>query len=64
MYQGVCFNIAIPQLKMLDKIVKAGFYGTRSGLIRKILDSYLEDYWKRLKAFELLTPEQIKIMGE
>ena len=52
------------QLKALDKITKIGYSHSRSELIRKILDQYLGDYYKSIKAMELLTPEQIKIMGE
>lgn len=57
-------NLYPHQVRMLDKIIEAGFSANRSELIRRILDNYLQDYYERMKAFELLTPEQIKIMGE
>ena len=57
-------NLYKKQLKMIDKIRQAGYSVSRSALIRKILDQYLEDYMKRMQMLELLTPEQIKIMGE
>ena len=52
------------QLKMIDKILQAGFSNSRSELIRKILDQYLRDYYKGLRSMELLTLEQIRIIGE
>ena len=62
--QVTTINLFKNQLKIIDKIKEAGFSSSRSELIRKILDQYLRDYYKMLKNMELLTPEQIKIMGE
>ena len=58
------FVIHKKQGKLLDKIVANGFYSSRSKLIRTILDQYLIDYIKRIQMLDLLTPEQIRIMGE
>ena len=58
------FVIHKKQLALLDKILNTGFYTSRSALIRTILDQYLIDYLKMIKMFDLLTPEQIRIMGE
>ena len=57
-------NLFPYQLRTLDKIIKAGYSSNRSLFIRRMLDQYMHDYFKMMKAFELLTPEQIKIMGE
>ena len=59
----VSFNISQVQLSMLDKLVNAGHSPNRSELLRRIFDSYLFDYYKIIKTFEILTPEQIKIIG-
>ena len=52
------------QGKLIDKILTNGFFASRSQLIRSILDQYLLDYVKRMEMLDLLTPEQIRIMGE
>ena len=57
-------NLYPYQIKMIDKIIEAGYSSNRSLFIRRMLDQYMHDYFKTMKAFELLTPEQIKIMGE
>ena len=58
------FVIHKKQAKLLDKIVNNGYFSSRSQLIRTILDQYLLDYIKRVEMLDLLTPEQIRIMGE
>ena len=58
------FVIHKKQGQLLDKIVGNGFFSSRSQLIRTILDQYLIDYIKRIQMLDLLTPEQIRIMGE
>ena len=62
--QVTTINLFKKQLKIIDKIKEAGFSSSRSELIRKILDQYLIDYVKRVEMLDLLTLEQIKIMGE
>ena len=57
-------NIYPRQVKMIDKIIKAGYTANRSLFIRTLLDQYMYDYFKMMKAFDMLTPEQIKVMGE
>lgn len=59
----VTFNISQIQLDMLDKLVNLGHSPNRSELLRRIFDSYLVDYYKTVRTFEVLTPEQIKIIG-
>ena len=63
-FKVVCINVFDGQLKIIDKIVKLRMSSSRSALIRKILEQYLIDYIKRIQMLDLLTPEQIKIMGE
>ena len=58
------FVIHKRQCILLDKILDNGFFSSRSQLIRTILDQYLIDYIKRIQMLDLLTPEQIRIMGE
>ena len=48
---------------MLNKLVNAGHSPNRSELLRRIFDSYLADYYKMIKTFQVLTPEQIKYIG-
>ena len=62
--QHISVNFYKHQIKAIEKVVEAGYSCNRSELIRKIVDQYLEDYFKLMKVMELLTPEQIKIMGE
>lgn len=57
-------NIFKHQIKLIDKIIDAGFYNSRSAFIRRIIDMYLVDYYKMMKTWEVLTPEQLKIVGE
>ena len=52
------------QLDALDKVVEAGYSNNRSLLIRKIIDNYIRDYVRIIRIFEILTPDQIKILGE
>ena len=63
-YKTICINVFESQSKTIDKIVKLGMSSSRSALIRKIIDRYVWDYYKMLKSMDLLTPEQIRIMGE
>jgi len=57
-------NLYPRQIKLIDKIIEAGYTANRSLFIRTLLDQYSSDYFKMMKAFELLTVEQIKVMGE
>ena len=61
---SITIHLYKKQLKIIDKIKEVGFSSSRSELIRKILDQYLRDYYNSLCGMELLTPEQIKIIGE
>ena len=60
----VIFYLQPSQIKYLNKIVTSGIVPNRSELIRRIIDKYLFDYYKMIKTFEILTPEQIKTIGE
>ena len=60
----ITINIYPHQVKFIEKIIEVGYATNRSLFIRRILDQYMYDYYKMMKAFELMTPEQIKIMGE
>jgi len=62
--KNISVNLFPYQIKALEKVIYAGYSQGRSALIRRIIDQYLQGFVKRMKAFELLTPEQIKIMGE
>ena len=52
------------QKEALDKIIALGYSNSRSALVRKIIDQYIHDYIKVVRTFEVLTPEQLKIIGE
>lgn len=52
------------QREALDKIVAMGYSNSLSQLVRKILDQYLFDYVRVVKTFNILTLEQLKIIGE
>ena len=60
----ISINVYPYQLEALDKIIKSGYGSNRSLLIRRVLDRYLGDFVKTLKVFEVLTPEQVKLMGD
>ena len=61
---NISINLFPHQIRFLEKVVASGYFSGRSVLIRKLIDQYLAGYFKMLKAMDLLTPEQIKIMGE
>lgn len=52
------------QREALDKIIEAGYSNSLSQLVRRIIDQYVYDYTKLIRTFDILTPEQIKIIGE
>ena len=52
------------QDSLLNKMVEAGMSFSKGEVIRKLIDRYLDDYFKMLKIYEILTPEQIKILGD
>lgn len=52
------------QREALDKIVSMGYSNSLSQLVRKIIDQYVFDYVKVIRTFDILTPEQLKIIGE
>ena len=52
------------QRDALDKIVSMGYSNSLSQIVRKIIDAYVFDYVKVIRTFNVLTPEQLKIVGE
>ena len=60
----ITINLYKYQIKALDKIIRGGYSSNRSLLIRRIVDKYLHDFVKTLKVFEILTDEQVKLMGD
>ena len=62
--EQVIFYLQPSQIKYLNKIVASNLVPNRSELIRRIIDKYLFDYYKMIKIFEILTPEQLKAIGE
>ena len=49
---------------MLEKIIASGYSNSISQLVRNILDQYMRDYLKVIKTFDVLTVDQIKLVGE
>ena len=60
----ITINLFKYQIEALDKIIESGYGSNRSLLIRRVVDRYLHDFVKTLKVFEVLTPEQVKLMGD
>ena len=62
--ETICISLPHKTVKIINKIVKSGCVPSRSELIRTILLQYLGNYKALIKVFEILTPKQIKSMGE
>lgn len=62
--QNMSIVLYTHQREALDKIIEAGYSNSLSQLVRKIIDQYIFDYVKVIRTFEVLTPEQLKIVGE
>ena len=60
----VTVNIWTPQLKIIDNIVKLGYFHSRSQLIRSLIDWYLTDYLERMLLLEKNIDEQKRVMRE
>lgn len=52
------------QREALNKIIEIRYSNSLSALIRKIIDQYIFDYVRVVRTFNVLTPEQLKIVGE
>ena len=57
-------NISKIHIDLIEKILSSGDFKSRSEFIRRILDMYLHDYYRMIKVFEILTPEQLKLLGD
>ena len=58
----ISINLCEYQINALDKFAKETSSSNRSALIRSIIDEKLKDLVNLIKIFELLTPEQIKVI--
>ena len=52
------------QREALNKIIEIRYSNSLSALIRKIIDQYIFDYIRVVRTFNVLTHEQLKIVGE
>ena len=50
-------------IKNIDKIKNALGLDSRSAVLRRILDQYLNDYAKLVHTWNVITPEQIRSLG-
>ena len=58
----ISINLHEYQINALDKFAKETSSSNRSALIRSIIDEKLKDLLNLIKVFDLLTPEQIKVI--